>query len=480
MNRSEITVKLHFLNIARFLYPYLTLLIIPVARGVFLYLFYNKGTLLGVLSAEGVILVLAVFLAVIKLKHFKLYFNGDITVQKGLFCRVRYSIPESKSRVVVIESNPILKVFGAARLKIYTEAGNRKIPDENVLVGEKTAMSIFKNYGVQGQVVKSNTFGEVIMSAALSSFTAGVLLTIPAVKVIMSILGQSLPSLVPTAKGLYFENFGFRELGRWVTVLLIAGYIISFIVLFLRNFGFYSVKSNSKIMLSSGRMPRRTAFLNTKSVRAVRIVTVPLMLMVKKCAVKFSACGYGRLKGEIGLLVPCVKPTLAKGLVSWLLPRFKKGAVSLKPDKRAARRIIWLPMVLSSVSVSGLVLARLLNMHLFEFAVLISAALMVSAIILFLMRFHALKNGGFWVSESLISVKGMRGFSFDELQVKKEAVQCIRISRTPFDLRHGHCTVKLRVKGKNRETMQVKYLAYSDVTVILRNSFYDSFNRFMT
>lgn len=469
MNRDKITIKPHFLYLARLMYPYLTLLIIPVARGLFLHLFYERNTLSGVLVAEGILLVLAGVTAILKFKRTRLYLlNGKLTVEKGLFLRVNYSVSNNKSMVTVLESNPVLSLFGAVRLKIYTEAGKSKKENENILISRKTAGEIYKIYGSTGQAVKSNTFGEVIMSAALSSVTAGLLLTVPIVKVVMSLLGKNLPSLLPTAKNIYLNTSDVRVLGRWLTALLLLGYAVSFLVLFLRNFGFLSVKSDKKIMISSGKLPRRTVMLPAQSVKAVRTVTAPLMLLTRKCAVKFSACGYGRLKGEIGLLLPLVKPTIAKGLVQWLLPRFKPNKLKLKSKKRVYRRIIWLPLLLVAIAVGILVFVKFYIHKLWNFAVLIAFFIILYAGVLLLMRCYAVKNGGISEAFGQITAYGIKGFSLDKLQLKTEAVHWIRISRTPFDRKHGHCTVKIRATGKNRDTVKVKYLDYIDCCRFLK------------
>ncbi len=473
MKQVEITVKPHFLYLARLLYPYLTLLIIPVARGLFSHLFNGKSTLSGVLVAEGILLALAITTAILKLKRTRLCFSdGKITVKKGLFLRVKYSIFNVESRVTVLESNPVLSIFGAVRLKIYTEAGKSKRADENILISRKTAGEIYKIYGSNGQAVKSNTLGEVIMSAALSSIAAGLLLTVPIVKVAMSLLGKNLPSLLPTAKSIYLNTADVRVLGRWITVVLLLGYAVSFLALFLRNFGFLSVKSDKKIMISSGFLPHRVAMLSTRSVKAVRTVTAPLMLLAKKCAVKFSACGYGRLKGEIGLLLPLVKPTIARGLVQWLLPSFKPTEFNLKPARKAYWRIVWLPLLLVSIAVAILVFVKIYFYKLWGFGVLIALLIVSYALVLLLMRCYAVKSGGVSGTSGQITACGIKGFALDKLQIKKESVQWVRISRTPFDKRLGHCTVKFRATGKNRDSVKVKYLNYLDCM-----AFFESLSR---
>jgi hypothetical protein len=99
---------------------------------------------------------------------------------------------------------------------------------------------------------------------------------------------------------------------------------------------------------------------------------------------------------------------------------------------------------------------------LWDFAVLVAVFITVYAIVLLLMRCYSVKHGGVSEVSEQITAYGIKGFSLDKLQLKTEAVQWIRISRTPFDKRHGHCTVKLRATGKNRDTVKVKYLDYHD------------------
>ena len=469
MNDSGCTVKPHYIYITNLLYPYLTLLIIPVIRGLLQYLFGGKGALSAVLTAEAVLLCVAVFVAVLKLKRIVLFFDRSISVQKGLFCRVSYRIPPSASKVVVLESNPLLKILGAYRLKIYTEAGLRRRPDESILVRRADAARIYAMYKVKGETVRSNTYGDVIMSAALSSSTAGLLLSIPIIKVVLSVLGEEIPSLLPALNNPELSYSWLETVGKYLTLALMIGYAVSFTVLLLKNYGFSSVRSNGRIMLDSGRLPHKTAVLEGRSVNAVKVLTAPLMLLAGKCAVKFSACGYGRKKGEIGLLVPCVKPSLALGLVRWLLPEYKNVENILRPERHAVRRCVWLPLAALVSLVSAAIAVNALVPEFYEFVWL--AALIATAFtsVLLFLRIYAINKGGFSLSNGQVWIKSLSKFSIGELQCKTDAVYFLRLSQTPFDRRHGHCTVRLQLMGKNHDTASVRYLGYSKAKELLRH-----------
>ncbi len=463
MNNEKTPVRPHFVYVFTLLYPYLSLLIIPVIRGVYRFLAGKSSTLSAFFAAEVIMLCVAFLAALLKLKYTRLTFDSDITVQKGLIFRVRYTIPNKASRVVMLESDPFSRIVGIYRLKIYTEAGARRRPDEKLPISRKTAMLLFERLKIDGQTVKSNTVGNVVMSAALSSSMAGFLLAAPMVKAVASFLGEGISSVLPRLRQQSLETAELEAIGQMLPLVFLLGYTVSFAVLLLRNSGFSSVKSGNRIMLDSGRLPHRTAFLKTDSVNAVKTVTAPLMRLAGKCAVKFSACGFGRSKGEIGLLLPCVKPQLASGLVQWMLPEVKTAKGKVAPDKSAKRRCVLLPCILVAAVVFA---ARSLQLMLpFLRSVILSFAMITVIIILLWLvaRLLVLYKGRFSVDRDSCSVTGRYGFGTVKLQCALKSVECITVCRTPFDRLHGHCTVKVRTAAKNRDEVKVKYLDYGEV-----------------
>ncbi len=467
MNDKPITVRPHFLYVFTLLYPYLTLLIIPVIRGVFRHLTDKSSTLSTFFAAEVIMLSIAFFAAVMKLRCTRVTFDRDIKVEKGLFCRVKYTIPNAASQVIMLEQNPFFKPFGVYRLKIYTEAGVRRRPDESIPIGKRSAEALYKKYTVIGSRVKSNTLGSILLSAALSSSTAGVLLAAPAVKVVASLLGEGVSSLLPKVRSVNIDVEWIDAAGKVLPLVIIAGYIVSFAVILLRNIGFTSARSEDKIMLDSGFLPHRTAFLRSRSVNAVKMVTAPLMLLAGKCAVKFSACGFGRNKGEIGLLVPCVKRSMAKGLVRWLLPQFVESKTTIRPERKAVGRCFALPTVCAAVTVFVARSVELLAPQ-FKSVVWTVAAVGFMMILMWLaVRILVLFKGYFSFDDKRLCIRYQYGFGTAELQTSAENVEYIRLSQTPFDILHGQCTVKIKTANKNRDTARLKYVNYREAKEML-------------
>ncbi len=463
MSNDKIEVRPHFVYVFTLLYPYLSLLIIPVIRGIYRYLSGKENTLSTFFTAEVIMLGVAFFAAVLKLKCTSLELNGDIKVKKGLVLKRRYTIPQNIPKVIMLESDPFSRLFGIYRLKIYTEAGTRRRPDESIPIRKSTAVLILGQQRVEGQTVKSNTVGNVVMSAALSSSMTGILLAAPIVKAVAGLLGEGMATLLPKLRSDGIQPESLMELSRLLPLMLFIGYAISFAVILLRNSGFSSVHDNGRIMLDSGRLPHRTAFFNASSVNAVKTITAPLMRLAGKCAVKFSACGFGRAKGEIGLLVPCVKPELAEGLVGWLLPQFKTLKIGISPNRKSIVRCCFLP---SAVFVASVVCAVIVERYFAQLSSVIWTAamlIMVVTVLWLIARVLVLVKGGVSIDRDLCQIVGSYGFGTVELKCKLSSIEYFVIQTTPFDRLHGQCTVKVRTSFKNHDAVKVRYIESSEI-----------------
>lgn len=465
MTENRFEIRPHCFYVANLLYPYLTLLIIPVLRAFYLYFSHEAETVSAVVGAEAVMLLVAVNVAVLKFRRTRVTFDDQksIHVVKGLFCKISYDIPNEASKIIVLETNPFLSGCGVCRLKIYTEAGKKRRADENIPIRRSDAKRLLESYRIQGETVQSNTYSSIVMSAALSSATAGVLLAIPIVKVAVSLLGKSIPSLLPEIHDSHRLYEWFKLAGRYVPLVIALGYVISFVVLLLRNYKFSSVRSDRYIMLDAGKLPHRTVLLDSQSVKAVKTVKAPLMLLADKCAVKFSACGYGRRRGEIGLLVPCVKPTLANGLIGWLLPQMDFKGETIGVDKKGVRRCVWIPLIfLTAVLTATTVVSTVFPKFKLPLTAVALPILMFCGVWL-AVRLYIAKKGGIAFSKDGVWIKYRQSATVNELKCHATDIESISLRETPFDKRHGHCTVKLRLFDKNRYTASLRYLSKDEL-----------------
>ena len=466
---EDVTIKPHFLYVFSLLSPYLSLLIIPILRGFIKFLLGFETRLSSFLAAEIIIFLLAVLAAVVKLRSVKITFGDSIRIKKGVFIKVNYTISSDSPKVLMLESNPVLRLFNAFRLKIYTEAGSRRRPDESLPITAAQAKLLYQKFSVKGQTVRSNTAGNLIMSAALSSWTTGILLAVPIFKALASVVGKSIPSLLYDIGDITKMSVWIKNLSQYFPVVLLLGYAISFAVLLVRNSRFSSVRSKNKIMLDSGLICHRTMILESASVNAVKTVKAPLMILADKCVVKFSSCGFGRLKGEIGLLIPCVKPSLARGLTRWLLPQFEGKGIAVRPKKSALKRCFAIPLLLAAVlCVAAKVIAN--NIKLQGIILGLLSVLLILILLFVILRVYILFNGTFSMNKDNLMMRYKSGFSVIDLNSKMSKVGCIIIKQTLFDKRHKQCTVKIKSFDKNREKASLRFLDYNEVKMLIYNS----------
>ena len=167
---EKIIIKPHFLYIARLLYPYLSLLIIPVVSGLARYLLGAHQTLSQLLVAEAILLIVAIYLSFLKYKRYLIVFGDSIYVSRGLFCQLTYTIPKAIERIISVEENFILRLFGVYILKIYTDAGASYKADVSIPIKRCDALKINEALKIEnGTILKSSLASNLFMALASSS-----------------------------------------------------------------------------------------------------------------------------------------------------------------------------------------------------------------------------------------------------------------------------------------------------------------------
>lgn len=467
--KAHISITPHPFYIAKLMYPYLTLMIIPVLKGAVDYIFKRQHDLPDFFTAELILLAVITAVSYIKLQRMKIIISDSISVSKGLFCRITYEIPRSAASLAVVESNPVLKLFGIYRLKIYTEAGKKSKPDEDIPIRKRDAAELCELYKVAQKPVERGTpLNNIFMAAASSSISTGLFIAAPIVKVAASLLGKSVSSLLPEIADAAGFPENIPDIGWYLSMIVFVGYAVSFSVIVLRHSGFKSVSDSKRITLDAGAFPHRTIFFERKAVTAVSFVSSPLMRLAGRCLVKFSSCGYGKSSGELGVLIPCIKKKNAGVGTAEFLPEFFGVDGGIKPRLRAIGRCFSIPVVLS------LVISFCGSLSAATFAAFGSIIWLVTVILLLIdilyisVRIDALLNGSFQIKNKKLSIRTRKGFSAVELTVNIENVESVSIIRTPFDRISHLCRVRLRVFNKSNDSVSLPYLPYKQIIDLIK------------
>lgn len=459
-NNDALRITPHPIYIVKLIYPYLTLLIIPIIKGVVGYLTDNKQELPSFFTAEIFLIFIIFAVSLAKLKRMQISISDSIRIKRGLLCRTFYEIGAVRSKVIVVEENPYLSRMGIYRLKIYTEAGNQKKADEDIPIRSRDAKALCKRFGCKGLRFIGRNSSNVFMAASSSSVMAGLLIAAPIVKSVAGVLGKGIKELVPElekAKGIYTKS---TELGLFISIILLVGYSISFGVIILRNIGFKAAIDKRAITLKGGVFPNRSIFFEKSSVNSVCILSPPIMRMVGKCLVKFNSCGYGRSAGELAVLIPCESVFRVDKSLAKMFPNIKAADSGIRPKRVAVFRCVFLPMTLVTVAV---VLCELLSRLIYyadTVISLIAVTLGVINIIYIVVRLDTLLNGKFIIDDKFVTMRAKKGISAAKLTAELRDVHCFTLFRTPFDFRKKTCKIKVAVYSKNREKIALSYLSY--------------------
>ncbi|MEG1887140.1 MAG: hypothetical protein RR177_03350 [Oscillospiraceae bacterium] len=462
------------LLIIKYLYPYLSLLIIPVIRGVFTYRTHSWPRFF---IAEALFALFALAVAIAKWHRFHLVVDEtQLKIKKGLFYRSEFSLFANDIALIAIDKQPFLSLFSARGLRVYVETGSRRKAHIDIPVNIKAAeyiLSIYRNKSSR-QVYKGSFGSLFLMSAMVSTAATGLLIMAPIVNRAGKLLGTSyntilnelnkaseyLPNIIPTT-------------ARVISIVLLLGYLVAFLNSLLRNINFKVYKVSDIMVITAGVLPNRTIILNVPDIKAISVIQNPAMQLLGRYTVKFSMAGYGLAKGESGILLPCVRKGKIEKFINNYLPQFHYEEIQHRPPSRSFGRFIT-PSIITALLI--IPVQKLLAGILPEFAELIDFCGLISILIAFfygITRVRQYACGGVTLDSTLNMITG-QFYSLVQIRAAKNDVEYFRIIRYPFDRMVRLCRLKIALRCKNRNLLAFSALDYES----LRKSLLEQYGLF--
>jgi len=470
---KTIEIRPHKCIVLSFVYPYLSLLFIPVVRGISSY--GQGGALSTFFIGEAIVAFIVSVIAILKWYRFHCFISEDaVIIKKGLFYRVEFNIPTEKIGIIALDKSPLLSLVGARGLKIYTESGKSKKATVDIPIKISDANNINALYYDQTpqKIYHCHLLKTIIMSATVSSAATGLLIAAPIISQTGKLIGASLsdmilaeitkvserlPSIIPTAASV-------------ISIVLMAGYMISFINAFLRNINFEIFKNNDTLVIDAGVFPHRTIMLDIKDIRAVSIVQNPVMQLLRHYTVKMSISAYGKSKNEVSVLLPAVTKQEINNFFTEFLPDWENSDVDNRPPASSIGRFIIPPVVsLLAAFPAQWILSRYYpqfsDLFLFLAYVLIGLSFILGAT-----KIRQFIRGGISFGDTITMISG-RYLSLVELRVKHSDVEYFRIFRYPQDYLSGLCRLKIAVRNKNGDKLFFISLNYKTFRKNLLNKY---------
>lgn len=459
---KTIEIRPHKCIILSFIYPYSSLLFIPVIRGV---LTYGKGgSLPRFLIGEAIVAVIVVVIAILKWFRFHCFISPEsVTIKKGLFYHVEFNIPTEKIGLIALDKSPLLSLVGARGLKIYTESGKKTkaVVDIPIKISDANNVNALYKDETLKQIYHCHLWKVVIMSATVSSAATGLLIAAPIISQIGKLIGASLSEMILTEITKVSERLSgiIPKAASVVSLVLMAGYLVSFINALLHNIKFEIFKKDDTLVIDAGIFPHRTIILDLKDIRAISIVQNPVMQILHHYTVKMSISAYGKKKNEVSVLLPAATKKETQEFIQEFLPNWQSEKIDNRPPASSIGRFIIPPILLFLSALPAQWFFSQIFPQFSDLFMFLAYVLMGVAFIFGASKIRQYIRGGISFGDTITMISG-RFLSLVELRVKHGDAEYFRVFRYPQDHISGLCRLKIAVRNKNSDKLYFISLNY--------------------
>ena len=467
--------KAHPLMLLRFIKPFLFVLVIPVIKGIIQYIVEQKIT--GVLKLEIMAFSAIMLVAYLQLRFFKLKLDEkNITLSKGFLLRRTATIDINKLSSVVSIVSPIDMICGSVTFRLNTEAGRKGKPDFEFKLYRKDAIEVKKRlYGEEKRAAVSYSLYRLALAAALSSsaFT-GLIVAVPIINRIGDLIGIALSDMLideinRTAQSL---NTYLPTIFNIIMIILIIGYLISFIYTLLRTLNYKLFSGDKHIELRYGLLIRRKTLFKRKSVNDICIEQTPFMRILNRYSMRVAVGGFGDEKGEKATIVPICKHFELKHHLSLGFNFFETEGNVLRAAR--TRKMYWrfmrIPLNYAvSVLIAGII-AILIFPYFDRLIVFIMGVLLIVIAYFASLRSYNYHFGHIQFGDN-ISARGSYGVKTRELYCPKEKVGVIKITQHIYDYKPKTCRVKVIIRSESADSVRVRHLNIDSVLENIKNCY---------
>lgn len=378
-----------------------------------------------------------------------------VAVRQGLLTRHTLHISAEDAASVEVERTPLLWLLGGRRIRIST-AGLRRRADAVLYLPAHSARRLFSLNERGAHRTRARVWPVAVMALSGSNAAVGLLTAAPLLRHAGQLLGQQFPQdVVSAVEQALFA--GLPPLLRTAANLLVVGWALSALNMFLRYVGFYAQCEGEHLHLVSGLFTRRDVLIDRGKITALELRQTLGMRLLDLHTAVITAAGYGRDVGARPVLVPAARPRELCACLNALLPDFPVQVPRLRTASRF--RYVWAPL---TCLLSGMAVATRGGWWQWAAALWILAAAWW-----LLVRILASAHAGFGMSDSTVALCYPRGLALVRVFLPREVTDCLTVTQTPFQRRRGVCTVQVRCFGEKRRRHRVWGVPYAAVNALL-------------
>lgn len=249
---------------------------------------------------------------------------------------------------------------------------------------------------------------------------------------------------------------GVTPLSAALTLIIAAGWLLSFITNLLRHFNFKIKRRGSNIFVENGFFSRWKYYVNISKVNYADLRQNLLMKICRVMSVHVSCTGYGKSRSEIPVFVPITTRQRVLSSMQMMLPDFTMSNISLRPKKTYVMGYIWVPLVMSlAFPVGAAVLIRIFPgwADVINF---LGAMAEIPSVYLLIVKIAAKFTSGIGVGEGTVTLKYCKFSQFHAVIVPKSRIAYVRIRRSLFQRVGKCCDVWVYTRGERAARHRIR------------------------
>ena len=468
------TIKPHPILAAQFVAAYLSLLIIPALRGIFV--FIENGTITNLILGQIIGFLLILTLGIIKFCRTKIIVNKDfITFKSGIFMHKSFTLKPNEIECLRTKINPLKRFLHSANVKFYTNAAKIRA-DFDITISLKNLRTIksalnFNSEHGQGISKKSRALSTAIYALSASSITIGAVTLWPIISLASEVFERNFSQEIYT--GIDEATRPLSPIFPGIMAVLLAIFAIvllfSFTAILFKHSHFKTQIGGDFIKIQSGFLTLFKTYVRRNCIAAAQISQTPMLSALSRENITIFAPISVSNPLNSQVILPASKNQTAIDNFAQNFKIHDDYHTQIGMTKRGTTRFRRFALLIIAYIIGGAIVLRLIPHDLcLELAIIAFSAIFI-AIIWYAVRFNAAKFCEINIGKNQIKSTMLYGFTVKKIHAKSNRISIIKFTQNPFDKRLDVESAKIFIANPKVIKCRMVNISNQDSTALIDN-----------